>query len=204
MIPDLENQPLPVRFEHLVKTVSGKRFLAMEGVGNEVPFFICPYHPTETLEMYKVIDNLAIQVQHHGVKVERINLYDLCISILKNEEGHWEWILEEESSTPKDGLSEQFQLLFDAENHLAPAINEQMQGKEYDVLFLEGVGELYPYVRTHSLLENLGKYLYAKPMIMFFPGQYESTLNTGASLKLFECLPADKYYRALNIFRYEP
>lgn len=204
MIPDLEDRPLPERFDHLVKTVSGERFLAMEGVGNEVPFFICPFHPEETSEMYKAIDNLAIQVEHRGVKVERINLYDLCISLLKNEEGLWETIIEQESEHSRDEWQEQFQLLFDAETHLAPAIYEQMQGKEYDCLFLEGVGEVYPYVRTHALLENLAKYLHARPLIMFFPGQYEQTLNTGASLRLFECLPADKYYRALNIYRYEP
>ena len=60
MIHDLENQPLALRFDHLVKTVSGKRFLAMEGKGNEVPFFICPFHPEETLDMYKAIDNLVV------------------------------------------------------------------------------------------------------------------------------------------------
>lgn len=204
MIPDLENQSLKVRFDHLVKTISSERFLAMEGVGNEVPFFICPYHPIETLQMYNAIDSLAIQIHHRGVKVERINIYDLCVNILKNEEGHWEWILEQEPNTPKDELFEQLQLLFDAETHLAPAIYEQMIDKSYDVLFLEGVGEVYPYVRTHALLENLAKYLNKRPLIMFFPGEYEQTLNTGASLKIFECLPPDKYYRAMNIYRYEP
>lgn len=203
MILDLENQPLPVRFDHLVKTISSKRFLAMEGVGNDVPFFICPYHPIETLEMYNAIESLSIQMQHRGVKVERINLYDLCISILKQEEGLWEAIVDQEPEHSREEWLEQFQMLFDAESHLAPAIFENMQGKVYDVLFLEGVGEVYPYVRTHALLENLAKYLNSRPLIMFFPGEYEQTLNTGASLRLFEFLPPDKYYRALNIYRYE-
>jgi len=204
MIPDLENKPLTDRFDHLVKTVSSKRFLAMDGVGNEVPFFICPFHPDETPAMYKAIDNLCIQVQHRGVNVERINLYDLCVSLLKAEEGLWETILEQETDHAREEWLEQFQLLFDAETHLAPEIYEQMLDKPYDVLFLEGVGEVFPYVRTHALLENLAKYLNKRPLIMFFPGKYEQTLNSGASLKLFDRLPSDKYYRALNIYRYEP
>jgi hypothetical protein len=204
MIPDLENKPLTDRFDHLVKTVSSKRFLAREGVGNEVPFFICPFHPEETLEMYKAIDNLAIQMQHRGVKVERINLYDLCVNILKQEEGVWDYIAEHEAEHTRDEWLEQFQLLLNAETHLAPAIHELLQDKEYSVLFLENVGEIYPYVRTHALLENLAKYLNKHPLIMFFPGVYEQTLNTGAALRLFERLPTDKYYRALNIYRYEP
>jgi hypothetical protein len=204
MIPDLENKPLPVRFEHLVKTMSGKRFLAMEGVGNEVPFFICPFHPEETEAMYQAIDNLTIQLQHRGVQVVRINIYDLCIDLLKREEGLWEQVIENEAEYPKDLLLEQFQLLFDAESHLAPAINEQLRDKPYDVLFIEGVGEVYPYVRTHALLENLAKHIYTKPLVMFFPGQYKQTLHAGAALRLFEMLPDDKYYRAMNIYRYEP
>ncbi|MDX9985531.1 DUF1788 domain-containing protein [Sphaerochaeta sp.] len=204
MIPDLENKPLPVRFEHLVKTMSGKRFLAMEGVGNEVPFFICPFHPEETEAMYQAIDNLTIQLQHRGVQVVRINIYDLCIDLLKREEGLWEQVIENEAEYPKDLLLEQFQLLFDAESHLAPAINEKLHDRSYDVLFLEGVGEVYPYVRTHALLENLARHLYTKPLVMFFPGHYKQTLHGGAALRLFEMLPDDKYYRAMNIYRYEP
>jgi len=176
----------------------------MEGVGNEVPFFICPFHPEETETMYQAIDNLAIQLQQRGVQVVRINLYDLCIDLLKREEGLWEQVIENEAEYPKDLLLEQFQLLFDAESHLAPAINEQLHDKSYDVLFIEGVGEVYPYVRTHTLLENLAKHLYTKPLVMFFPGQYKQTLHAGAVLKLFEMLPDDKYYRAMNIYRYEP
>ena len=42
MIPDLENKPLPVRFEHLVKTMSGKRFLAMEGWETKYRFLSVP------------------------------------------------------------------------------------------------------------------------------------------------------------------
>jgi len=205
MIHDLENQSLLVRFDHLVRTVSSDRFLAMEGIGNEVPFFICPFRPEETLQMNKAIDNLHVQVQvkRRNINVKRINLYDLCLSMLK-EEGVWELIIERESEHSKDEWLEQFQMLFDAESHLAPAIYECVKDKNYDVLFLEGVGEVYPYVRTHVLLENLAKYLNKKPMIMFFPGKYEQTMHAGASLKLFDLLPPDNYYRALNIYRYEP
>ncbi len=34
------------RFQHLFTVVSSERFLKMQGLGNEVPFFICPYPPT--------------------------------------------------------------------------------------------------------------------------------------------------------------
>ena len=31
------------RSEHLFKVVTSERFLTKQGLGNEVPFFICPY-----------------------------------------------------------------------------------------------------------------------------------------------------------------
>ena len=39
--------------QHLYAVLSGKRFLQMEGLGNEVPFFIYPYDPEDALEVAK-------------------------------------------------------------------------------------------------------------------------------------------------------
>lgn len=205
MIPhDLEDRPLPERFDHLLQAISGKRFLSLQGTGNEVPFFICPFPPHETIEMTDIIGSLSIKLEQKGVRVERINLYDLCLGLLKKRKRVWPHVMEQEASMEKERLLEDFHKIFHSENHLAPTIIQQLEGKEYDVLFIDGVGEVYPYVRTHSLLENLEKHLNKKPMVLFFPGKYIQTLHSGASLKLFERLQDDKYYRAFNIYRYEP
>ena len=39
------------RAEHLFKVVTSQRFLTKQGLGNEVPFFICPYPAEEGLSM---------------------------------------------------------------------------------------------------------------------------------------------------------
>ena len=36
---------------HLLKLISSDRFLQKQGLGNEVPFFICPFPPQRALEM---------------------------------------------------------------------------------------------------------------------------------------------------------
>ncbi|MCK6600088.1 MAG: hypothetical protein L6Q37_17120, partial [Bdellovibrionaceae bacterium] len=58
-----ENSPLNIRYDHLLKLFKSKRFLNKEGLGNEVPFFICPYDPKEAVEMTRnqrmLISNLA-------------------------------------------------------------------------------------------------------------------------------------------------
>ena len=41
--------------EHLFAVLSGKRFLRMEGLSNEVPFFIYPYPPEDALAVAAVM-----------------------------------------------------------------------------------------------------------------------------------------------------
>ena len=39
------------RAEHLYRVIVSERFLTKQGLGNEVPFFICPYTAAEGLSM---------------------------------------------------------------------------------------------------------------------------------------------------------
>jgi len=89
-----------------------------------------------------------------------------------------------------------------------PRIAEQLGDNGYQVLILSGVGEVFPYLRSHNILNNLQKAAKTHPTLMFFPGTYTHTLEHGASLDLFA--PArkltddnDKYYRAYNIYEFE-
>jgi hypothetical protein len=95
------------------------------------------------------------------------------------------------------------QNVLDPEQHLIPAIAEILRDREYDVLILSGVGEVYPFIRSHNVLNNLQSTAKEKPTVMFFPGSYTHALASGASLDLFGILHDDKYYRAFNIFNYE-
>jgi hypothetical protein len=87
---------------------------------------------------------------------------------------------------------------------LVQEIGKQLNSNDYDVLFLSGVGEVYPYIRSHNVLNNLQSVAKQRPTLMFFPGAYTQSLETGASLDLFGRLNDDKYYRAFNIFHCEP
>ena len=65
--------------------MKSKRFLNMQGLGNEVPFFICPYKVEETLDMMVSIQQLRKNLLQADIHIVEINLYDLCIDILKEE-----------------------------------------------------------------------------------------------------------------------
>ena len=200
---DTFSLPLPERLPHLFAVISGRRFLDKQGLGNEVPFFICPFKPEEAEEMARLQRQLVNRLAQAGVRVLEINLYDLAIDLLQAREV-WHQILAIEPSVDKEQLKELLQGVLDPEAHLIPAIATRLASQDYQVLFLSGVGEVFPYIRSHQVLNNLQSTAKDRPTVLFFPGAYTHSLASGASLDLFGRLHDDKYYRAFNIFHCEP
>lgn len=147
--------------------------------------------------------HLMSQLRQHGVEPLHIDLYDMAHEILVRE-GDWDWIASNETTVPKDKLLEDLQGILDAEHRLIPEISARMLSVErFDILIITGIGEVFPYIRSHTLLNNLQKVAEKKPTLLFFPGQYQQSLEKGASLELFGRLRDDRYYRAFNIFERE-
>ena len=190
------------RLKHLLAVISSQRFRGRQGLGNEVPFFICPFQPEEAVEMERLRRQLVNRLERAGVRILEINLYDLSIEILKDRD-IWSQILEMEESVSKEQLKELLQGVLDPEAHLVPAIAARLADTDFEVLFLSGVGEVFPYLRSHNVLNNLQSTAKEKPTVMFFPGAYTHSLESGASLDLFGRLHDDKYYRAFNIYHCE-
>lgn len=202
MSADLQNRPIQERFQHLLMLIGSERFLKKQGLGNEVPFFICPFKPEEAIEMGRIQKQLINRLNQDAIRILEINLYDTSIDMLRSR-GVWDQILEMEPTVGKDQLKELLQGVLDPECHLIPEIAARMQQAEFDVMFITGVGEVFPYIRSHTVLNNLQSTAKEKPTVMFFPGAYTHSLEKGASLDLFGRLHDDKYYRAFNIFHCE-
>jgi len=188
--------------EHLFAVLSGKRFLQMEGLGNEVPFFIYPYPPEESLTVAQIKKRIKNKLSHKGIRVREINLFDLSVEILKDR-GVWDRVLAAEPDQDKADFRELLQGMLDPQLHLAPAIRARIDDGDFDILFLTGIGEVFPYIRSHNVLNNLQSVVTGKPMLMFFPGRYEQSDTLGSSLVLFGRLKDDQYYRAKNILEQE-
>ena len=202
MTADIARMPMQDRFQHLFSVISGQRFLNKQGLGNEIPFFICPFIPEESNEMERLRNQLINRLAQVGVRVLEINLYDLSIGILKAE-GDFEWLIQNESRLEKSKLQEELQGILDIETVIVPAIAEKIASTDFEVLFLSGIGEVFPYIRSHNVLNNLQSTAKEQPTVLFFPGAYSHSLESGASLDLFGRLRDDKYYRAFNIFHCE-
>lgn len=188
--------------EHLFQVLSGKRFLQMEGLSNEVPFFIYPYDPEDALAITRSKKRIKNRLANKGIEVREINLYDLSVEMIR-ERGAWDRLLALEPEQDKADFRELLQGMLDPQLHIAPAIRSKLAERDFDVFFLTGIGEVFPYIRSHNVLNNLQSVVTGKPMLMFFPGRYEQSDTLGSSLVLFRRLKDDQYYRAKNILEQE-
>ena len=81
---------------------------------------------------------------------------------------------------------------------LVPKIKEIIDSSNSKVYFLTGIGLVFPFIRSHNILNNLQSVAKESPTVAFFPGDYN-----GHTLNLFGLLKDDNYYRAFNIEKIE-
>ena len=188
------------RMDYLFRVCSSECFLKNQGVGREISYYICPFAQKEAHQFEKEIQQLEERLRTSGgINVLEINLYDLVEEIL-NGQGVWQDILDQEQNMSKDELNELMQSLLEPSRVLVPAIAKKVRGTELQLLFISGCGEVFPYIRTHSLIENMQNVITEIPVVFLFPGDYTQTRENGSSLDLFDRFHSQRYYRAHNIY----
>ncbi|MDR1077868.1 MAG: DUF1788 domain-containing protein [Propionibacteriaceae bacterium] len=191
--------------KHILAVLGSERFLKMEGLGNEVPFFIWAYPPEWELDIDAAATRIGKSLRtNRGLDVLTIDLYDLSISLLERR-GVLDRLIELEPTRSREDFRRDLQRMLDPEKHVVPAIRERIAAQPgYAILFLTGIGQVFPFIRSHNVLNNLQSVASSRPMLMFFPGEYRQSPTLGSALVLFDRLPDDQYYRAKNILEQEP
>jgi hypothetical protein len=108
----MDRENIAEKFDHLAKVIQMPKFLKMEALGGEIPFFISTYNPIQTNEIKKSISGLKNKLDKNGVSVLEIDLYGICMNILNEELGEGE-IFEIEKDMEKDELKNALQSLLD-------------------------------------------------------------------------------------------
>ena len=62
-----------------------------------------------------------------------------------------------------------------------------------DVILITGVGEAFPFIRVHALLEAMQPYFSDVPVLVMYQGTFD-----GHNVILFNKLEPNPYYRAFN------
>lgn len=193
---------------HVYEVLRSSRFLKMEGLSKEVPFFIYHFPPAWALDVQSMRDRIATRLRSDdGVRVIEIDLYDLAIQLLI-ERGVWDRVLQAEPTMDKDEFREMLQGMLDPHDHIAPEVRARLEAEQAGetdttVLFLTGIGEVFPFIRTHTVLENLQSVVVGCPMLAWFPGTYAFTQSAGHQLRALNLAASDSYYRAKDILEQE-
>jgi hypothetical protein len=159
-------------------------------LGGEVPFFITTYSPVQQVLVDRHIAALVNKLQAAGLTVLEFDLYILCMELLEKR-GILHKIADKEPVTDEGRFLKMLQAPLDVTGNLVPAIEEKIRDTSCQVIFLTGIGLVYPYIRSHSILNNLQSVIKKIPVVIFFPGIYD-----GNSLNLFGRLKDANYYRA--------
>jgi len=185
------------KFDHLYQVISTEEFLRMESLGGEIPFFISAFDPKQQIDVDKAIKGLKKKLEKNGIPVLEVNLYDISLDILNSELGEGE-IFELEKTMDKTQFKEALQSTLDINEVLIPKLKEIIDTSNARVYFLTGIGMVYPFIRSHNVLNNLQNVAKKAPTVAFFCGEYN-----GQSLELFGLLKDDNYYRAFIIDNYK-
>ena len=187
----------PQHFENLFRIFSNPRFLNKEGLGGELPFFIHSFPISKHTDVEKNVQSLIKRLQNVSIEIFEINLYNLCIDILKNE-NLFEQIINQEKNMPKQRLLRVLSGPLNIDTVVLPEIHKRLSNSTPNIIFITGIAGVFPIIRSHTILNNLQTLIGDLPLIMFFPGTYNNQ-----SLTLFDRLKDDNYYRAHNLNEYK-
>jgi hypothetical protein len=186
---------LDERLNQILPRVTSRDFLDSKGLGNEIGFWIFDYPPDREMDVRDfltgtVLPSLAKQVP--SIHAGTVDLLVLVTELLE-ERKLLDKVMEMQQNKGDDSTLTALRSVL-KEDKLAQKIASQFDIANLDLLILSGVGSVYPMLRTHTLLSALHPVMGNTPLLMFFPGKYD-----GHSLRLFNTLAEDHYYRAFRL-----
>ena len=189
------NFTLEERLNQILPRITSRDFLDSKGLGNEIGFWIFDYPPEREMDVRGFLSGTvlpALGKQVPPIKADAVDLLKLVTDLLE-ERNLLDKAMEMQKNKGDDSALSALRSVL-KEDKIAQKIAGLHDIANLDLLILSGVGAVYPMLRTHTLLSALHPIMGNTPLLMFFPGRYD-----GHSLRLFNTLAEDHYYRAFRL-----
>lgn len=183
------------RLNRILPKLTSPDLLKSQGLGNEIGFWIFDYPPEEEMAMRAFLHDVvmpALGKHQPAIRAADVNLFDVVIDLLE-ERKLLDKVIEMQRAQGDAKTLESLRRVL-KEDKLAERLVAQYDIAEIDLLLLWNVGAVFPMLRTHTLLSALHPHMKDTPLVMFYPGKYD-----GYSLRLFNKLSEDHYYRAFPL-----
>ena len=171
------------RLDKVRALIQEPEFLEGKGLSNEVNIRIFCYEPENEMVVRHFVNQLETD-QSLDCHLIVCNLYKIFLSICDDMD-ITDAIPDMEEADGSAYLLEQL--------NSAIGNGEFIDKIQYE-LMLTGVGEVFPFMRIHTLLEALQPYFSDVPILVMYPGEFD-----GRHVKLFSRLTPNDYYRAFNV-----
>ena len=179
------------RLDKLRALVQDRDFLEGKGLSNEVNIRIFCYDAAEEMTVRHFLEQITTG-QTLNCHLIECNLYETFLGICADMD-ILDTIPEMEDAEGNEFLLGQLHSAV-GEDEFIGKIQELGPCMTGDVLLLTGVGDVFPFMRVHKMLEALQPYCSNIPILVIYPGTYD-----GSSLTLFDKLKSNPYYRAFSI-----
>jgi Domain of unknown function (DUF1788) len=183
------------RLNQIIPRLTSNELLNNQGLSNEIGFWVFDYPPESELEMRAFLKDViepALAKHQPAIKFATVNIFDLAIGLLEERKLLDKALDMQQTQGDAKALESLRRVL--KEDKLAERLVSQIDVANLDLLILSGVGAIYPILRTHTLLSALHPLMKDTPLLMLYPGIYD-----GYSLRLFNKLAEDHYYRAFRL-----
>jgi len=178
------------RLNQVRDRLSSPELLNNSGLGNEIGFYIFDYPPEHELDVRAHVDKMLRTINK---KIIRVDLFDLLLKYLEKR-NLLAAAMELQGQKGDDEVLRALKGPLDEEKRIAPEIEYLINGQAFDAVVIVGVGACFPLIRVHRLLNCLQPIMKDKPLVVFYPGEYD-----GQRLSLFGRLSDDNYYRAFRL-----
>ncbi|AOO75259.1 DUF1788 domain-containing protein [Latilactobacillus curvatus] len=187
------------RFKVLEQTLNSDDFLKSRGLGNEVGYYIFDYNPRDELVVREYVRNLKNQnaPETNGYTLQVFNLYEIMMEFIE-QKGYLSKIVQMEQKHGIKFVASRINRLLkmeefdDAQMYFTKYIGERVVDDA--VVILTGIGEIYPIIRAHSVLNKMHLVYTKRPVIMMYPGEYDRL-----RLTILDTNRDANYYRAFRI-----
>lgn len=177
------------RLDKLREDIQKPDFLEGKGLSNEVNIRIFCYDPKEEMIVRHFVEQIVVD-QTLSCHLIEYNLYKTFLSIC-DEKRITKGAPAMEKKKGKEYLKTQIQRF--ANNKTFVSKMQYTPHEHGDVVILTGVGEVFPFMRIHSLLEAMQPEFPDVPILVLYPGTYN-----GHAVRLFDKLQPNPYYRAFQ------
>ncbi len=177
------------RLDNLKTLLQSPEFLEGKGLSNEVNIRIFCYDAEEEMTVRHFTEQLLTDTSL-PCNLKECNLYQIFLSICDDKRITKTVPTLEEKKGKEFILNQMIRLASNT------AFVSKMQYEPHeagDVILITGVGEAFPFIRVHSLLEAMQPEFPDVPILVMYPGSYD-----GHYVKLFNMCKPNSYYRAFN------